>query len=807
MIKNYLKTAWRNLHKQRFYTGLNIMGLSIGLASCLIITLYIADELRYDRFVAHANRIYRIDADIKFGAADVQMASVAAPLAKVLQEDYPQVEVATRIRKPRYGPAVRRANHATSQKETSVVFADSTFFAIFPLPVIAGDIRTALVEPQTVVLTEETAKKYFGSEPSLNQMLIVDNNTAFRVSAVVKEFPSQSHLAGIKMFFSMASYPRHDADWVTHSFYTYVRLQPGINAADFEKNFDTIIENYAGKTLQQTFGVSFDQFREAGNRLRYSLFPLVNIHLHSHKTEEIGVNGNANYVYIFSVVALFLLVIACVNFMNLATARSTTRAREVGIRKTLGSARTPLIIQFLVESTLLSYLALGLAIVIVALSLPFFNNLAAKQLTIPYQAPLFWLFLLLAGTLVGLLAGSYPAFFLSGFKPLRILKGISGRANNGLSLRNLLVVFQFTVSIVLIAGTGIIYHQLHYIQNKQLGFDKDQVLVISDTQPLRTRADAFKQDILNMATVKHMSWSGYLPTPSDRRNDVFFPQGGSAGKNGINMQSWWIDDDYMATLDLQVIEGRNFSDEFPSDSGGVIFNETAIRLLGYDNPIGKEVSGLVDEQVERSFTIIGVINDFHFESLRDNIAPLALLLRHDMGAAAIRIGGSDIQQTVRQIETLWRQYTPEQSFNYYFLDDAFDQVYRIEQQMGHVFIVFASLSVFIACLGLFGLSTFTAERRNKEIGIRKALGASATHIVRMLSSDFVKLVLIAVAIATPLAWWTMNKWLQDFAYRIDTEWWMFAVAGLAAVAIALLTVSWQAIRAAMANPVDSLRDE
>lgn len=808
MIKNYFKTALRNLLKQRFYTGLNIVGLSVGLASCLIITLYILDELRYDRFFEHSDRVYRIDADIKFGAADVQMATVTAPLAKVLQSDYPQVEVVTHIRKPQHGPLVRRNGELLNQKETHVAYADSAFFSLFPLPVLSGDIQSALVEPHTVVLTEDAARKYFGSEPPLNQTLILNNGVVYRVSAVVANIPVQSHLSGLTMFLSMASYLEYDdTDWVTHSFHTYLRLQPGINKVDFEKNFDTIIDKYAGTALQQTFGVSFEQFREAGNRLRYSLFPIVDIHLHSHKTGEIGANGNANYVYIFSVVALFLLIIACVNFMNLATARSATRAREVGIRKTLGSARRPLIIQFLVESILLTYLALGIAILIAGLTMPFFNNIAAKHLDVPYHLPWFWLSLLFGGALVGLLAGSYPAFFLSNIMPLRILKGSSGSAGQSWSLRNLLVVFQFTVSLVLIAGTGIIYHQLHYIQSKKLGFEKDQVLVIGDTQPLRSQADAFKQAVLSMSSVASMSWSGYLPTPSDRRFDTFFPKGSSAGKNGINMQTWWVDTDYVPTLNLQVVEGRNFSDRFPTDSTGVIFNETAARLLGFDNPIGMEVTGLVDAQDEHSFSIIGIVSDFHFESLRDNIAPMALLLRTHIGAAAIRLHGADIRKTVHEIETLWKKFVPDQPFSYYFLDEAFAQVYRTERQMGHIFILFASLSIFIACLGLFGLATFTAERRNKEIGIRKVLGASVSGIVKLLSKDFIKLVVIAVMIASPIAWWAMNKWLEGFAYRTDIKWWVFAGAGLVAVVIALLTVGWQAIRAAVANPVDSLRDE
>ncbi len=808
MIKNHFKNACRSLNRQRFYAALNVLGLAVGLASCLVITLYIADELRYDRFAEHSDRLYRVDADIKFGAEAVQMTTVPAPWATVLINEYPQVEAATRIRKLPRGKVIRRPDQATGQRETRVVFADSSFFTVFPLPVLAGDVNSALSEPNTVVLTADAAKKFFGSEPPVNQSILVDNQVIYRVSAVVANLPSQSHLSGITMFLSMSSFSDlQETDWITHKFHTYMRLQPGVQAADFGKNLDAIIEKHVNNALEQNFGISVAQFRESGNRLRYSLFPVKDIHLHSHKTDEIGVNSDVRYVYIFSAAAVFLLIIACVNFMNLATARAAGRAREVGIRKIIGSARWPLIVQFLTEAALLSYLAMGLATAIAAVSLPFFNDLAGKQITLPYQTPLFWFLLLLTGTGVGLLAGSYPAFFLSGFKPLRMLKGNSGFAGQSPALRNALVVFQFTVSVILLAGTAVIFYQLRYIRAKQLGFDKEQVLVVSDAYPLGNRANVFKQEVLSLASVESMSWSGYLPTPSDRRYDAFFPKGDKTGANGINMQSWWVDEDYVTALGLQLLEGRNFTPDFPTDSSAIIFNETAVRLLGIDHPVGQEVTGLVDIQQERSFTVVGVVKDFHFESLRDNIAPLALLLRPHTGGAAVRLSGGDIQQTVHQIEAIWKRYVPEQPLSYHFMDDAFNQTYRTEQQMGRIFAIFASLSVFIASLGLFGLATFTAERRTKEIGIRKALGASVFRLVRLLSSDFLKLVGIAILIATPVTWWAMNKWLEDFAYRIDIQWWMFAGAGLAAAVIAVLTVSWQAIRAAGANPVESLHTE
>ncbi len=812
MWKNYLKIAWRSLLKHRFYTVLNIVGLSTGLASCLLISLYVVNELSYDRFFDHADRIFRVDARIKFGDKEVEQTTVPAPLAVVLQEELAQVEAVTRILKPTGGDSggmyVRRPDEAESQKEQHVAFADSTFLRVFSMGVLEGDAHTAFAAPNTVVLTSEAAKKYFGSGGALDKTLIIDGKTPYTVSAVIEDIPKHSHLAGLSLLFSMPSLPASQTDdWLTHTYHTYLLLGEGADVAEFEKNLEKVVEKHVGTALQSNFGISQAQFGESGNYLHYSLFPLTDIHLHSNKTGEIGVNGNSDHVYIFSVVAVFLLMIACVNFMNLATARSSSRINEIGVRKTLGSARLSLVKQFLTESTLLGFLSVLVGLVLSVLFLPFFNALAARELLIPYQSPVFWAAIAGTALFVGLLAGSYPALSLSGVPAVSMLKKAGASPGSNGPMRNALVVFQFAISIVLIASTGVIFNQLRFMQSKPLGFDREQVLIVSDAGILGSQADSFKQKVLQLSQVESASIGGQLPTISSRRHDIFYPEGSNLEQQGVNMQSWWVDTDYIPTLGMQVVEGRAFREDIPTDSSGVILNEAAVRLLGYDDPIGRQIQKH-DGSDKQTLKIIGVVRDFHFESLRENVRPLALNLRPHQAMVAIRLSAEgNTPETLRQVEKAWKEIVSEQPFQYRFMDEDFDRIYQAEQNVGSIFVTFAALSILIACLGLFGLAAFTAERRTKEIGVRKVLGASVSGIVRILSKDFAKPVLSSLVIATPLAWWAMNQWLRDFAYRIDLEWWMFASAGLVAMGLALATVSFQAVKAALMNPVESLRSE
>ncbi|MEJ7683127.1 MAG: FtsX-like permease family protein [Segetibacter sp.] len=515
-------------------------------------------------------------------------------------------------------------------------------------------------------------------------------------------------------------------------------------------------------------------------------------------------------LYIFSAIAIFILLIACVNFMNLSTARSANRAKEVGVRKVLGTQRSNLIQQFLTESVLLSLIAFIIALVISLLFLPFFNQLASKQFTLsPFAHPLLVPVLFMFAVAVGLLAGGYPALYLSAFKPIEVLKGKLGAGFKSSYFRSSLVVFQFFISIFLIIGTIVIYRQLSYIQNKKLGFNKEQVLTIKNTYVIDKNIEVFKDEVLKLPGVKSATISGYLPVPSSRSDNPFFPEGQIDNKKAVAMQNWSIDYDYINTLGMEILKGRNFSKEFATDSNGVIINETAARLFGYQDPIGKRISRLIDvnSTATQNYTVIGVVKNFHFASLRENIGALCLVLDKSTDAVSFRLSTNNIAGTVKNAEAIWRKLAPGEAFTYSFLNEDFNAMYTSEQRTGKIFIVFAILAIFIACLGLLGLATYAAEQRTKEIGIRKVLGASVSNIAGMLSKDFLKLVIIAAIITFPVAWWAMNKWLQDFAYRINISWWIFAVAGLVAVLIALITVSFQAIKAAVSSPVKSLRTE
>jgi putative ABC transport system permease protein len=810
MLKNYLKIAWRNLRKHKFYSFLNIFGLSLGLASCLLMTLYVVDELSYDRSFTNAERIFRVNADIRFGGADMALAVAPDPLAFTLKKDYPQIEQVVRLRE-NGSQLVRRTDKRENLKEDRVFYADSTFFQVFSIPLLQGDPKSALAEPRSVVISERDAIKYFGNENPIGKPLLMDDEVMHTVTGVMQNIPAHSHMHDVNMLLSMSGLESsRENDWGSHNFNTYILFREGVDAGRFEKNFETILQKYTSKWLQGFFGASLEEVRKSGSYLKYTLLPLTDIHLHSDRTAEVNGNGNIQYVYIFAVVAAFLLAIACVNFMNLATARSSNRAKEVGVRKALGSERSALVSQFLTESVMLSFFSLALAIMIAYLALPLFNNLASKQIEFPIANVWFWLIALVTGGIVGVMAGSYPAFFLSAFKPLKVLKNtvdLEGRGSG--FLRNSLVVFQFVISVMLIVGTGVIYRQLNYIQTKKLGFNKDQMLIVNDAYALDNQVKAFKEHVLQIPDVESGTVSSFLPTPSSRTDHTFFPAGQMQQDKGINMQKWAVDADFVKTLGLEMKNGRAFQQDFPSDSTGIIINESAVKVLGYADPIGKKIFGYEDAKLTKrvDYTIIGVVKNFHFESLRKNIGALSLILYKSNGSVVFRLNGGNVVQTVAQVEALWKKMAPGQPFNYRFMDQDFDNVYRSEQRVGQIFITFAVISIIIGCLGLFGLSAFTAERRTKEIGVRKVLGASVTNIVALLSKEFLKLIIIAIVIGSPIAWFAMNSWLSDFAYHVDLAWWMFVAAGLLAVVIALLTVSFQSIKAALMNPVRSLKSE
>ncbi|MEO6000910.1 MAG: ABC transporter permease [Chitinophagaceae bacterium] len=812
MLKNYLTIAWRNLQKNKIYSVLNIAGLAIGMASFILICLYVGDELSYDRFNDKADRIYRINSDIRFGASQLHMPVTPDVMGAILVKDYPAIEQFTRIYNSNGNKLIKKDNVFIT--ETHVAHVDSTFFDVFTIPAIEGNEHTALNDPNSVVITETAAIKYFGTTKVLGKTIETNDSKTpvYKITAVVKDIPTNSHFH-FDFLFSMKNADYEWGQFTSHNFYTYLLLKPGTDPRKIENDFNQYVDKYVLPAIRQFVKITnMDDFKKTGNQLEYSLIPLTKIHLHSDRSLELSPSGNIQYVYIFSAVAIFILLIACINFMNLATARSASRAKEVGIRKVLGTERRYLVFQFLTESTLIAIFSMLVAITIASLVLPPFNQLANKSLSLrELFSPFILSILILLPVLVGILAGSYPAFFLSGFRPIEVLKGKLnlGKGNSPVSLRSALVVFQFATSTILIVGTLVIYKQLHFIQKQDLGFNKDEVVTINNTHTLGDQQQAFKNSILQMNGVLSGTLSSYLPVSNSSRSDnTYFKEPVPDLKTGgIDMQSWRIDEDYLKTLGIKIVQGRGFSRDFPGDSLSMIINETTAKFLGYADPIGHKIYQPNDEKTVTVYTVIGVTQNFNFESLKQGIGPLCFVKGKWSDMATFKINTADVNGLVKKIEKVWKQMSPSMPFQFTFLDDSFNEMYLSEQRVGKIAILFATLAITIACMGLFGLATFIAEQRKKEIGIRKVLGASVQAIVHLLSKDFLKLVTIAFVIATPLSLYFMNRWLSDFTYRVPLEWWIFGLAGVISLIIALVTVSFQAIRASLSNPVKSLKAE
>ncbi len=809
-MKNTLKITLRNLNKSRLFTALNGIGLAVGLAGFMLIAAYVIDELSFDRFHENAERIVRVDAHIGIGESSLDMAQTSDMMGGVLKNDYPEVEEYARIYAATGSKLIKKQTHWIN--EPSVAHADSTFFRVFTFQGITGDIQTALAGPNKVVLSASAAKRYFNTTDAVGKTLETNDNgnTVYEVTAVIEDMPRNSHFR-YDMLFSMDN--AHYGDWgefLSHNFNTYLLLRPGTDTEALEARLEQYVQKYCLPAAKGIMDISsMEEFRRQGNRFYYALTPLTDIHLHSNLTGELGPNGNIQYVYIFGAISLFILLIACVNFMNLSLARSANRAKGVSVRKVLGSSKGALIGQFLAESVFLSVCATVLALLLVFAILPLFNTISGKSLI--FADIINWrtlplVLLLSLGT--GVVAGYYPALFLSAAKPVKVLKSQTVIASAKSPMRNALVVFQFTASIVLIIGTLVVARQLQYIQSKQLGYERENMILVNDYYALGNQTKTFRDEVLQLSGVKMGTISGFLPVSSSNRSDNTYSRGAvMSGTNSVSMQSWRVDDQYLPTFGLELKAGRNFDHTRPADSTAVILNEIAVRNLGYTgDPVGEKLYFTLNGEPV-AYDIIGVVKDFNFESLRDPVTPLGFFLKDHPIQAAFKVQQANIPALISQMEQLWDNMAPGYPFSYRFMDDAFDAMYRSEQRTGLLSLCFSTIAILIACLGLFGLAAFTAEQRTKEIGVRKVLGASVSGIVQLLSKDFIRLVLFALVIASPIAWWAMNHWLQDFAYHIDIQWWMFAVAGLAAVVIALLTVSFQAVKAAVANPVESLRDE
>jgi putative ABC transport system permease protein len=808
MLKNYFRVAFRNLQRNKGFSAINIVGLAIGLATCLLIMAYVLDELSYDRGNKDAARIYRVDGDIKIGGNKFVCASSPGPMGPTLKQDWPEVEQEVRFRD--YG-GFRVRKGAQDIVEEKVIYADSTLFSVFTLPMIAGDPATALKEPRTVVVTATIARKYFNSTDIVGRTLVMNDNTNYKITGVIKDVPANTHF-NFDFFVSLSESDesRDPNQWPNDNFNTYLLLKKGVDAKKLEARFNDIVDKYIGPLQGAIVHSSMKEFVKSGNYIRYSLMPLTDIHLHSNKVAELGPNGDIEYVYIFGAIAAFILLIACVNFMNLSTARSSNRATEVGIRKVLGSLRSQLVFQFITESVVVSCIAMVLALGIAWLLLPYFNQLAGKNihpdlLSRPWMIPM----LVAMVIFVGLLAGSYPAFFLSAFRPVLVLKGSIAAGFRTGWLRNSLVVFQFGISILLIVGTMVIYNQLSFIRNKKIGFNREQVLVVQNCYALGDQAKAFKDNVLGLAGVQGATMTSFVPTANQYNGETYFLNSSMDQASDINVQSWPVDDQYIPVLGMEMAKGRNFSKEFLTDSQAVVINEAAARLMGLPDPVNHILYEMPHPATAKPniWKIIGVVKDFNFSSLREQVTPVVLVPRADQGSMAFRIHSHDVSGLVAEVEARWKKMAPMQPFSYSFMDSDFNALYKAENRMGAISICFSVLAIFIACLGLFGLAAYAAEQRTREIGVRKVLGATVTNIVTLLSRDFLGLVAISAVIAFPLSWWFMHQWLQGFAYRISIGWPVFGLAALLVTVIALVTVSLQAIKAAIANPAKSLKSE
>jgi len=806
MLKNYLKIAWRNLLRNISFSLINIFGLAIGIATCLLIMLFVQHELSYDRFNEKADRIVRITFHGKMNGGEIKEANVMPPVAETFKKDFPEIQAATRV----HSLGTPRITYGDKTfKEDAFAFVDANFFDVFTLPLLKGDAKTVLTQPNTAVIAAEVARKYFGNENPMGKVLqLKDQKAALTVTGVIDQVPANSHFH-FGVFASMTSLPAaKEQNWMISGFYTYFLLKEGTDYKKLEAKLQQEVDKYIGPQLQKSMGVTMSQFRQNGNNLGFYLQPLTDIHLHSDLTGDMEPHGDIQYVYIFSAVAVFMLLIACINFMNLSTAGASKRAKEVGIRKVMGSVKKQLITQFLFESLLLTAMALLLALGFVYFLLPVFNNLAGQDLTSQLKANVLTIpALILFGLFTGVLAGSYPAFFLSSFNPITVLKGrfLSGKRSTG--LRSSLVVFQFFISIGLIIGTLIVYKQLSYIQHKKLGYNKDQVIVVEEAYWLGNNQNAFKQQLLQDPRVISISSSGYLPAGNSYGNKyMVYPDASTT--HLMQTIKYDADYNYIPTLGMQIAAGRNFSKDFGADSTGIILNETAAKAFGWgEKAIGHSISHSENDGKTKTYQVIGIVKDFHFKSLHELITPLVMIMGNDNGNLIVKAKTKDIGALLQTMKKHWTDLNAESAFSYSFLDDRFNNTYKSEQNIGNILGIFAGLTIFVACLGLFGLTIFTAEQRTKEIGIRKVLGANIASLIALISKDFLKLVFIAFLIAAPIAWFAMNKWLQSFAYRIEISWWLFIVVAVVATVIALFTVGFQAVKAALANPVKSLRSE
>ncbi|HEA30677.1 MAG TPA: ABC transporter permease [Leeuwenhoekiella sp.] len=823
MFKNYLKIAWRNMVKHKANSLINILGLATGLTCVILVALYIKDELNYDRFFTDARQVYRVNIDGKMGDNSFYAGYTPPPAGKTLVENFPEIESYTRIYRP--GTDVLEYQDGNQKRffnESGIYAVDENFLEVLTYPLAKGNAKTCLQKNNSLVISPAIAKKYFGdTDPMGKTLLYGSKKTPLTVTGVLADMSNLPASVKFDMLTPIKNYADvtyFDWSWVWLNIATYVKLNksaaenPNI-AEQLEAKFPEMLRVQAAAAFDR-IGQPMDEFLKKGNKWNMKLQPLSDIHLHSGEiVSSITDQGDVKNLYIFGIIAAFIIILACVNFMNLATAQSVKRSKEIGIRKVLGSQRSQLIWQFLSEAILYTFIATLLAIVLGTLLLPFFNQLSAKNIPLDAIFNINMLLLIVGlSVITALLSGIYPAFYLTSFNPLMVLKGGNTTIFKRNFIRNELVVFQFVIAIALIICTLVVYSQINYTTNRNLGYDRENVLILDNAEKLGISEETFRQEVAALPKIKSATISSDMFSKSSF-GDFYVPETTDPDEQiakDIALNSYLVDDHFIKTLGLELLEGRRFDTNF-NDSLSVLLNETAAKQIGWKNPIGQYIQYPGGDY--QKFKVVGILKDYNIESLHSSIAPFALFSQSsksydtEISYITLKLSAGNPENVINKIKTKWHEYQPDVPFEYSFLDEALNSAYAADQRTAGLFGVFTSLSIFVACLGLFGLVAFTAQQRSKEIGIRKVLGSSVTGIVKLMSLEFVKSVIIALLIASPIAWYFMHNWLQDFAYRISIEWWVFAVAGFVTLLIALITVSFQAIKAAIVNPVKSLRTE
>ncbi len=790
--------------RNKFYSTINIVGLAIGITACILIMLYVQNELSYDKFHEKSDRIYRVNLLSVKDNHSYNIAMSSPPVRNVMQDEIPEIEEAVRV--TNYVQMVMQYKDKVFN-ETKWCFVDDNFFKIFSASFIYGEPTEALVQPNTVVITETTSKRYFGNENPLGQTISRIHSNDYTVTGVIKDFSENSHIKPdfLASFNNKAHF--NSMNWINNILYTYVLVKDGGAKQDVDIKLEGMVKTHVGPYMKKNRGVSLEEFEVQGNQYKYYTQPLTEIHLDRGVDLGPEPSGNSNYLIIFSIIAVFILVIACINYMNMSTARSVNRSKEVGIKKSLGSNRKNLVLQFLSESVLVTFIALLFAFILLKVLLPAFNNLIDKQLVFSYTDNFSTIPLLLVfGIVIGIIAGSYPAFFLASFKPVKVIKGMHKSEGSHGKLRSGLIVFQLTVTIVLFSGTFFIGKQMKFLQNKELGFNKENLVIIKDVPSGWPNKSSFKEELLATSGILQISHSTNIPGRS-KWNATFFHELASDASGAAQL---WVDADFLKAYEVELTQGRFFEEGNSANSKSIVLSESALKNLNIEDPIGKIIYKNRKSE-ETSFTIIGVIKDFHLHSLHNEMQPLVLfnnddIYKFDEQYLSVRISG-DIQQSLRNIKQIWDKYADGQPLNYVFFDEDFGRLYAADVQTKKIVSIFSILAIFIACLGLLALAAFVAEQRTKEIGVRKVNGARIGQILYLLNRNFMKWVMIAFVISSPIAYYTMSKWLEAFAYKTSLNWWVFALAGLAALVVTIITVSWISWRAATRNPVEALRYE